>query len=39
MRETVELTKAMAAPPKPAPQDAIPVERPRFFKKYWLGIV
>lgn len=33
------LTKAIAAPPIPAPQEAIPVERPLRLKKYWLGMV
>lgn len=34
-----QLTSAIAAPPRPAPQDAIPVDNPLLRKKYWLGIV
>jgi hypothetical protein len=32
-------TRDQTAPPKPAPQDAMPVDSPRFFMKNWLGMV
>jgi hypothetical protein len=33
------LTNDHTAPPRPPPQDAMPVESPRFFMKNWLGMV